>query len=114
MLGEHDEATSEVLFAGGSEMSGIPISTVAPALGASHWTGRDWAHGGGAWWLAFPLLWLVVIAIVVTTFFVVMRRTTPRSRSPTAEAKLADRYAVGDITEDEYRERLAVLREQRQ
>jgi len=52
----------------------------------------------------------VITAVTVTAAFLLMRRTANRPSSHAAEAKLAERYASGDITEDEYRERLAVLR----
>jgi putative membrane protein len=92
-------------------MSALSISLITPALAAGHWARPGaWWYGPGAWWPAVPLLWLAVIAIAVTAAFLLMRRTVNRPGSPVAEAKLADRYATGDITEDEYRERLAVLR----
>ncbi|MCZ4101485.1 SHOCT domain-containing protein [Streptomyces sp. So13.3] len=82
-----------------------------------------WNDGGpGPWILFFPLVWaLVVVGIVL-----VLRRTVWRGRgcgrgpwqwravsgehSPVA--LLGRRYASGEIDEDEYRSRLAVLNEQ--
>ena len=67
------------------------------------WAGHGW--GGGPWFLLFPLLW---IAVIVTLVLVFRRRWRPWSP---AESALGERYARGEITEQEYRQRLAVLRE---
>lgn len=65
------------------------------------WAG-PWA---GPWFLVFPLLWL---AVIVTVAFLVRRRG--RWHTPSGEGVLAERFARGEISEDEYRQRLAVLR----
>jgi len=100
-------------------MSALPTSLVTSTLAAGHGAGLGawwrhgpgaWWYGPGAWWPAVPLLWLAVIAIAVTAASALMRRSANRPGSPVAEATLAERYATGDITEDEYRDRLAVLR----
>jgi putative membrane protein len=68
-------------------------------------------HEGHApgWWVLFPigfgLFWLLVLG---GGFFLLSRRV--RWRGHGAESVLAERYARGEIDEDEYRERLAVLR----
>jgi putative membrane protein len=62
--------------------------------------------GPGPWFLLFPLLfWTAVIVALVVT-----RR---RWRGRSGESTLADVFARGEITEAEYRSRLAVLRENR-
>jgi putative membrane protein len=66
------------------------------------WSGHD----GGPWFLIFPLLWIVLIVVAV----VLWRGRSDRGGSRTAEAVLAERYARGEIPEEEYRERLTVLR----
>jgi putative membrane protein len=76
---------------------------------ADHW------HGGpGAWWPLIPLAWaLFLILIVGTVLFVLRRRGGPgawRGR-PSGESVLAERYARGEIDEDEYRKRLAFLKD---
>jgi putative membrane protein len=73
--------------------------------------GADW--GPGPWWPVFPLLWLLFFGAVV--FLVVRsRRNWPRLHSGrSAEDVLGERYARGEINEDEYRERLNVLKKSR-
>ncbi|HEX9355984.1 MAG TPA: SHOCT domain-containing protein [Streptosporangiaceae bacterium] len=68
-----------------------------------------WWHGSAAWWPALVLLRLFVATTAVTAVFLLVRRTARTSSAQVAEAKLAERYAAGVITEDEYWERLAVL-----
>ncbi len=73
--------------------------------------GPGW--GPGAWWPVFPILWLLFFGAAI--FFILRsRRTWGRwhpSHSP--EGVLGERYARGEISENEYRERLAVLRDRR-
>ena len=64
----------------------------------------NWHHHG-FWWFPFGLLWLVVLG--AATWFVV-RRLGPRERQATDI--LAERYARGEMSSEEYRERLAELR----
>lgn len=91
-------------------MSAFPMSSIGP-VGHRPWirTGRLAAR---AWHLVAgcPLLRLVLIMIGVTAAFLLIRSTAQRQRSRAAENKLTQRYAAGYITEDEYRERLSVLR----
>ncbi|TQF74106.1 hypothetical protein FK531_05490 [Rhodococcus spelaei] len=74
---------------------------------ADNWDGRygpGW--GPGPWFFLIPLtFWIAVIVIVVLA-----RR---RWRGRHGESTLRDVYAHGEITEAEYRARLAVLRETR-
>ena len=68
-----------------------------------------WAHGWGPgpWGLVFPLFW---VAVVVGLVFLFRRRWgTDHVRS--GRAVLAERYARGEISEEEYRTRAAVLDE---
>jgi putative membrane protein len=70
----------------------------------------DGPWGGGPWFLLIPLFWLIVVFTVVF----VLRRTVWRRRGCDGRGPLGtlgDRYANGDITEDEYRARRAVLLE---
>jgi putative membrane protein len=61
--------------------------------------------GGGPWFLFFPLLWIVLIA---GAFFLIGRRHD-RGQTHSAGKVLAERYAKGEISADEYRQRLSVL-----
>ncbi|MEU3458881.1 SHOCT domain-containing protein [Streptomyces sp. NPDC006733] len=82
-----------------------------------------WHDGGpGPWILFFPLVWAVVVVGAV----LVLRRTAGRGRGcgrgpwqwraadgeHAPVALLGRRFAAGEIDEDEYRARLAVLDEQ--
>jgi putative membrane protein len=74
---------------------------------------------GPGWWVLIPVLWFALFV----TFFVVVARfgwwgrrrwhegydSINGTRSGTA--KLAERFAAGEIDEQEYRARLAVLEE---
>lgn len=67
--------------------------------------------GGPGWWFIFPLLWFLLVATVV---FVFVRRGRARYwhyGQFAGEQKLAERYAAGEIDEEEYQRRLAVLRQ---
>jgi putative membrane protein len=65
----------------------------------------EWGHG---WWPLWPILWFVVIGTVV--WLIVRRR--PRRHDPLDRARevLAERYARGELTSEEYRARLDGLR----
>ena len=63
--------------------------------------------GPGAWWPIFPLLWLLLVGVLVVALF---RRGARWQSSRSAENVLGERYARGEIGEDEYRERLNVLK----
>lgn len=65
-----------------------------------------WGHGPGPWFLVFPLLfWTSVVLLLVFG----RRRWLGRQ----GEGTLRDAYARGEVSESEYRARLAVLRETR-
>jgi putative membrane protein len=73
---------------------------------ASHTDG--WDH---SWWPIWPLLWIGLIVAIVVLF---KRRhwsaARPHVGTDRAKEILAERYARGEITSDEYRERLEQLR----
>ena len=64
--------------------------------------------GGGHWFLLFPLLWG---AVLVTVFLVWRGRT--RHWTGGAEEILAERYAKGEISAEELRQRRDELRRKR-
>jgi putative membrane protein len=65
-----------------------------------------WHDGPGLWVLVPVTFWLAVITAVVTLWW--RRRPVPGP-----EVTLGEAFARGDITEADYRARLAVLREAR-
>lgn len=73
---------------------------------SDHWNGPGW-------WLIFPIFWLLFLCAVIWFFVVGRRRGCGTAGGRHGESTLADRYAAGEIGEQEYRERLAVLREKR-
>jgi putative membrane protein len=70
------------------------------------WCGHGW--GPGPWFLVFPLFWLTVLVALVVLF---RRRRWGQWHGGSGAAVLEERYARGEITEQEYRQRMAVLRE---
>jgi len=66
-----------------------------------------WHHEGG-WWFPLGLLWLVLFAAAI--WFVVRN---VKSRQGSARDILAERYARGELSSGEYRDRLEELRKQR-
>ena len=71
------------------------------------------AHAGHWWFVFFPLVWIFAILLFSRLFW--------RGRwhhhhgwhggGASAEQVLGERYARGEITEEEYRQRRTVLRE---
>jgi putative membrane protein len=90
-------------------MSIESLSTTTVQL-ADHW--HDDGDGPGAWWPIFPLTWLLIVGAIVTTIVILRRRHWARHGIRSGEARLAERYANGEIDEQEYREKLAVLKDQ--
>ncbi|MGN9837016.1 SHOCT domain-containing protein [Nonomuraea sp. H19] len=79
--------------------------------------GPHWAAGG--FWPVFPALWGLFWVAVVALAITARRRgwwgparTQAAAASPTgpAEQILAERYARGEMSDDEYFEKMAVLR----
>jgi putative membrane protein len=65
---------------------------------------------GGGWWFIFPLLWLALIVGAIIFFGRRVRGGFRQRPFLSGETVLAERYARGEISEDEYRERLSVLK----
>jgi putative membrane protein len=75
-----------------------------------------WGGHAGNWsgWWAFAwVCWMLIIwgGIAAVAVFVVRRRRRWRPPAGSPEEILAERYARGEISTEEYQERLAVLRE---
>jgi len=66
--------------------------------------------GHWGFWPVLPFLWFVFWGGLVAAFVLRRRRWYPSGRG---QSLLAERFASGDITEAEYRTRLAVLQETR-
>jgi putative membrane protein len=73
----------------------------------------DWHDHGWFWlWPLVPLFWFLVFFVFLRLFFWRGRRgpwAYSGHRGPDARAILAERYARGEISYDEYRERLGHL-----
>jgi putative membrane protein len=61
--------------------------------------------GRGPWFLVFPLFWLIIMLLAAVW---PGRRGVPWRQPSIGRSVLAERYARGDISADEYRERLSV------
>jgi putative membrane protein len=66
---------------------------------------------GGVAWMTFSsvLLWMLIFGGVVAIVVFAIRQTRPAH--PTAREVLDQRYARGDIDDEEYRTRLHALRQ---
>jgi putative membrane protein len=72
-----------------------------------HWS-NDWSNW---WWM--PVAMIVLWAIVIAAFALVIRELVLRSPTRDADAALDARYARGEIDDEEYRRRRAILRDLR-
>jgi putative membrane protein len=70
------------------------------------WFGGGWS--GGPW---IGIVWLLFWAALVIGGVYLLRRPPHRDAGRSAAEALAERYARGEVDEDEYRKRLRVLRE---
>ena len=77
------------------------MTTAGGVLASAHWAPVPW-------WPIFPLFWLLLWGVVIFAIFRFVRGGRWH-RSHTAQAVLAERYARGEISVEEYRERLSVL-----
>ena len=90
-------------------------ATLASAALAAHSVG-PWSGGFGWLFLLIPLFWIAVFVLIFAFFGRRMRRWGDGTGAPwaqparQAEATLGERFAKGDIDEQEYRARLEVLR----
>ena len=99
-------------------LTALTGAAVVPSEAVAHVAHAGW--GPGPWWFVFPLLWFLLFASVI---FLIARRARRgwgpggpgawQTAGPDPVAILGERYARGEIDEQEYRSRLAVLREGR-
>ena len=66
--------------------------------------------GPGAWWPIFPIFWILFWGAVIFVIFRSRRNWGRWNAGQSAEDVLAERYARGEVSEEEYRERLSVLK----
>ena len=73
--------------------------------------GHGWGNDGGWPWLWGPLMLALWAGVAAAAAWLVVRMTRSRAPSATERAAdvLAERYARGEITTEEYRERLQQL-----
>ncbi|HVU79623.1 MAG TPA: hypothetical protein VHC67_18770 [Gaiellaceae bacterium] len=65
----------------------------------------DGWHHGSHWWIVFPILWLLLAATVLMLF---LRRGRGACHD-SPKRILGERFARGEISVDEYRDRLSQL-----
>jgi putative membrane protein len=86
-------------------MSYAAYADAHPGWGDGH---GHWNGGGPGWWLIFPILfWVFALSAVG---YLIYRRSPAQSARSAAERTLAERYARGEISEEELKQRRAVLR----
>lgn len=85
-------------------MTAYSLITLAdyPGYGPGHW------GGGGFMWIWGPIMGLLWIALIAGAAWFLIRNFRPRERSGIERAReiLAERYARGEVSSEEYRERL--------
>ena len=85
-------------------------STAIAAILADWHDGHMWGGGGGAWFvMTVMMLFGVAVIGLVVWLFARGGAHRPRSGLENARAILAERLARGDISPEEYRERLQHL-----
>ncbi len=70
--------------------------------------GPGWGHT--AWWPIFPIVWLLFWVAIIVTAILLVRRNRRERPTRAALTVLGEEFARGNITEEEYEQRLAVLR----
>ncbi len=92
----------------------LASSVLSTPLAQQVLTGDRWENGyrggGGGGGFVVGLLWLLLVGFAVS-WFLRRRGRGPLAGGPgSAQSLLADRYARGEIGDEEYRTRLEVLR----
>lgn len=90
----------------------MKVLVAAAAIADSgDWDGHMWS-GGGWMWLWGPMMMLSWIAVVGLVAFWATRASQPREGRPGSDRArniLAERFARGELTVEEYRERLRAM-----
>jgi putative membrane protein len=86
------------------------LHSAAQVAGHPFWRDRV-GDDGSNWWVIFPIAWLLLVGAAVTFAVLAWRRRSGESGVRAGERVLAERFAAGEIDEDEYRGRLAVVRQ---
>ncbi|MGH9117922.1 MAG: SHOCT domain-containing protein [Acidimicrobiales bacterium] len=70
-----------------------------------------WRDGNWGWWLFMPVVMVAFWAAVIWVAVTAVRRQPGPAQDPSRDAEqiLAERYARGDIDDDEYHRRLDTL-----
>lgn len=89
-------------------MSIDTITTLA-VTAADH--GGHWEGDGPPGFV--PILWFVLLAAIIGGAIYFARRRNAVAPGRAGETRLAEMFATGEISEDEYRARRAVLREKK-
>ncbi len=73
----------------------------------------SWGPHAGPGFIAGPILFILFLALIATVSWLVVRsvRSNRRSGTERAVSVLAERFARGELSTDEYHERLSELRE---
>jgi putative membrane protein len=61
------------------------------------------------WWVVAPFFWALWLAVIVAVVWFFTRRRRRWDGSDRAKAILAERFAKGEISPEEFRDRLAHL-----
>ena len=75
---------------------------------------NDHWNGPGPWWPIFPFFWLLFVVAIFVAFGFFGRRRWRHLQGyagrRAGEARLAERFASGEIDEQEYERRLATIK----
>jgi putative membrane protein len=75
--------------------------------------GGPWSGDGPpAFWPIFPIAWFLFLITVAVVGVIIVRRNRAEAPRRAGEGRLAEKYAAGEINDEEYRTRLGVLRNQ--
>jgi putative membrane protein len=86
------------------------MSTLVTAANTATVYADRWDGDRPDWWPVFPILWFLIIVGSIVAAFLYHRRKGEAAGSRAGEVVLAQRYAAGEIDEEEYTAKLAVLR----